>query len=159
MEPSMEPEAPVVPTAETRSKKDLLRTIGFVALGVVIVAVITALLYGLVSHPRFTAVIRDISIIALALVTTIIGLFLIILIFQLQSLIALLRDEIRPILDSANQTAGTVRGTTTFLSDAVIKPMINVVSVASAVGQTVRTLTGGKRRKNGRRAKETGTQE
>jgi hypothetical protein len=119
-----------------------LQTAGLVLIALVVLAVLGAIGYGLVTHPPFTAVLRDISIIVLALVTVVIGLFLTILIFQLQSLTALLRDEIKPILDSANQTANTVRGTTTFVSDAVVSPMIKVASFAAGVGQTLRVLTG-----------------
>jgi amino acid transporter len=121
--------------------------IGIVLIGIVVVVIIGLMLYGLATHPILTSILRDISIIALALVTLIIGLFLIILIFQLQSLIVLLRDEVRPILDSANETANTVRGTTTFVSDTVVTPMIHVVSLFAGVGQTWRTLrrTGHKR--------------
>ena len=120
---------------------------GMVLIGLVVLVVISLILWGLVTHPILTSILRDISIIALALVTLIIGIFLIILIFQLQSLIALLRDEIKPILDSANETASTVRGTTTFVSDAVVTPMIHIVSLFAGVGQTFRTLrrTGHKR--------------
>jgi hypothetical protein len=116
--------------------------VGLVLIAIVLVVVISIMIYGLVTHPDLTVILRDISIIALALVTMIIGLFMIVLIFQLQSLIALLRDEVRPLLDSANQTADTVRGTTTFVSDAVVSPMIQVVSFAAGVGQTFRTLRG-----------------
>jgi hypothetical protein len=107
-----------------------------------IIVGISAVLYGMVRHPLLTAVLRDISIIVLALVTIVVGLFLAILIFQLQSLIVLLRDEIAPILDSVNETAGTVRGTTTFVSDAVVSPMIKVASYGAALRQTIKTLTG-----------------
>jgi hypothetical protein len=118
-----------------------------VLIGLVVLVVISLILWGLVTHPILTSILRDISIIALALVTLIIGIFLIILIFQLQSLIVLLRDEIKPILDSANETASTVRGTTTFVSDAVVTPMIQIASLFAGVGQTFRTLrrTGRKR--------------
>jgi hypothetical protein len=123
------------------------QTVGLVLIVFVLLVIISLTLYGLVTHPILTSILRDISIITLALVTIIIGLFLIVLIFQLQSLIALLRDEIKPILDSANETASTVRGTTTFVSDAVVTPMIQVISLAAGVGQTFRTLrrTGHKR--------------
>lgn len=120
---------------------------GLVLIAIVLLVVISIMIYGLVTHPILTSILRDISIIALALVTMIIGLFMIVLIFQLQSLIALLRDEVRPILNSANQTADTVRGTTTFVSDAVVSPMIQVVSFAAGVGQTFRTLRGTGRRR------------
>jgi hypothetical protein len=87
------------------------------------------------------------------LVTIIIGLFLVVLIFQLQSLIALLRDEIKPILDSANETASTVRGTTTFVSDSVVKPMIEAASMAAGVGQAIRLLAGGNHKKSQKQPK------
>jgi hypothetical protein len=124
------------------------RTIGLVLIAIVILAIVGAALYGLASHPLLTAVLADIAIITLALVTVIIGLFLIILIFQLQSLIALLRDEIKPMLDSTNETLSTVRGTTNFVSDAVVTPMIHVASLTAGVAQTLRTLSGTGRKKN-----------
>jgi hypothetical protein len=127
-----------------------LRTVGLVLIGLLVLAVIGLILYGLVSYPDFTSVLSDISIIVLALVTVVIGLFLIILIFQLQSLIALLRNEIKPILESANDTANTVRGTTTFVSDTVVTPMIQVASFAAGVGQTLRVLTRSGRKRNRR---------
>jgi hypothetical protein len=118
-----------------------------VAAVVLILAIIGSAGYGLVTHPDVAAVVRDIFIIVLALVTIVIGLFLVILIFQLQSLISLLRNEIKPILESANETAATVRGTTSFVSDTVVSPMITAASYASAVRQTIKTLTRSNRKK------------
>lgn len=135
------------------------RTIGLVLITIVVLAVVGAIGYGLVTHPPFTAVLRDIAIIVLALVTVVIGLFIIVLIFQLQSLTALLRDEIKPILESANETASTVRGTTTFVSDAVVTPMIQVASLAAGVGQTLKTLAGTGRKGNQRDTPEPGAQQ
>jgi amino acid transporter len=144
-----EPSPVETPEAESPQGEGLSnrQIAGMVLVGLVVLVVISLMLYGLVTHPILTSILRDISIIALALVTLIIGLFLIVLIFQLQSLITLLRDEVKPILESANETASTVRGTTTFVSDAVVTPMIHIVSLFAGVGQTFRTLrrTGHKR--------------
>ena len=120
---------------------------------ILVVAVICIIFWGLVTHASFTAVLRDISIIVLSLVTGVIGIFLAILIFQMQSLIVLLRNEIKPILDSANQTVSTVRGTSTFVSDAVVSPMIQILSFSSGVWQTVRVLFRGPGRGSRSRAK------
>ena len=122
------------------------RTIAIAAAGVVVVAILLAIVYGLVSHPVFTAVLSDIAIIVLALTTMVTCIFLTILLFQLQSLTVLLRDEIRPMLKSMNETAGTVRGTTTFVSDTVVTPLIAVASYISAARATVRSLFGTSRR-------------
>jgi predicted PurR-regulated permease PerM len=136
------------PIAEELRKRNRRRNIGIAVAVVVFVAVLTLLFWGLASHPVFTSVLRDISIVVLAFVTVIIGLFLIVLIFQLQSLIVLLRDEVAPILESVNETAGTVRGTTTFVSDAVVSPMISAASYLSAVRQAGRVAFGGSRKKH-----------
>jgi hypothetical protein len=141
------PIADQAPIGQDRQRRNLRRNIG-IAVGVVmLVLILSVIFWGLASHPLFTSVLRDISIIVLALVTVVIGLFLTVLIFQLQSLIVLLRDEVAPILESANETAGTVRGTTTFLSDAVVTPMISVASYASAVREAGRVAFGGNRKK------------
>ncbi len=156
----MEDSYELTPTTEPQGtieepKSNTARNLAIAAGVILFLALVGLAVYGMVAHPRFTAVLRDISIITLALVTIILGLFLVVLIFQLQSLIALLRDEIKPILDSANQTVSTVRGTTTFVSDSVVKPMIGVASVASGVIEAVTLLAlarGSRRgRRNGRR--------
>ena len=131
-----------VADTDVQQSTDRRKTVIVVLVVVLVLAILAAAVYGMAANPGITSVVRDIAIIALALVTLIIGLFLIILIFQLQSLIVLLRDEIKPILDSANQTAHTVRGTTTFVSDAVVTPMIQVASFMSGMGQTLKTLAG-----------------
>ena len=138
-------------TIEEPKPNTTARNIAIAAGVIILLGLIALTVYGLVAHPRFTAVLRDISIIALALVTIIMGLFLVVLIFQLQSLISLLRDEIKPILDSANQTVSTVRGTTTFVSDSVVKPMIGVASVASGVIEALTLLAFARGSRRGRR--------
>lgn len=141
--------APAEPTpAEEPSsvERNVWKTVGIIMAVLVVVVIASAVFYGLATHPHFTAILRDVSIIVLALVTMITSIFLAILLFQLQSLIVLLRDEVQPILESMNETAGTVRGTTTFVSDAVVTPMIKVASFASAVTTTIKTLFGGPRR-------------
>jgi hypothetical protein len=48
----------------------------------------------------------------------------ILLIFQVQMLIQVLRDECNPLLRSVNDTASTVRGTTEFVSHNMVSPFI-----------------------------------
>ena len=89
---------------------------------------------------------RDIAIIALAVESLIIGLFLIILMWQIRSLTRLLQHEVKPLLDSVNETASTVKGTTVFLSDNVVSPMIRAASLASGVNRALKVLTRKRRR-------------
>jgi amino acid permease len=70
--------------------------------------------------------IRDVFIIFMALESMVIGLVLIILVVQLARLTNLLQNEIKPILDSTNETVSTLRGTTQFLGDHLAEPVIKL---------------------------------
>ena len=73
-----------------------------------------------------TEKIRDIFIIFMALETLIIGVALVILIIQLATLTNLLQNQVKPILDSTNETANTLKGTAKFLSDNLTEPIIKL---------------------------------
>ncbi|MCK5646066.1 MAG: hypothetical protein KAH97_04755 [Anaerolineales bacterium] len=103
----------------------------FLIIGVVLAVI------SMVNHPDQTETIRDIVIIFMAVESLIIGLTLIILIIQLAKLTALLQNEIRPILDSTNETLSTLRGTTTFLSNNLVNPVIKANSTVAAVRQAL----------------------
>ncbi len=87
------------------------------------------------------AVARDLAIVLLAIESLVIGILLIILIIQVVSLTRMLQDEIKPILNSADETVRTVRGTTTFVSDTFVTPMVRISSFAAGVTQALRILT------------------
>ena len=87
------------------------------------------------------ASVRDYAIILLALESLVIGVVLVMVSLEIRNLAKLLREEIKPILDSANETARTVRGTTSFVSETFVNPMIRVSSLASGFLQALRMLT------------------
>ena len=90
--------------------------------------------------PNWVQVVRDIAIIVLALESIIIGVLLVVLVFQVQILVRLLEHEIKPLLTSANETMGTVRGTTSFVSKSIVSPGIKVVSYVAAARQILKVL-------------------
>ncbi len=73
-----------------------------------------------------TAQIRDVFIIFLALESMVSGIALVILIVQLSTLINLLQNEIRPILNSTSDTVNTLKGTAKFVSDNLTEPVIKI---------------------------------
>ncbi len=91
------------------------------------------------------AFVRDLAIVLLAVESLVIGIVLIVLILEVRSLARLLRDEVKPILDSADETVRTVRGTTTFVSDTFVTPMVRISSFTAGVAQALRILTRRKR--------------
>ena len=80
----------------------------------------------LTGNAETTEKIRDVFIIFMALESMVIGLALIILIIQLAQLTNVIQNEIKPILDSTQKTINTLRGTSTFLSDNVVEPVIKL---------------------------------
>ena len=110
------------------------------AVGFLIVLVVAIVL--MASNPKATTVVRDIALVFVAVETFLIGLAMILLIFQIQVLIQVLRDEIQPLLRSANDTASTVRGTTEFVSHNVVSPIIEAAGFMSGVRRVVRNVVG-----------------
>jgi hypothetical protein len=85
---------------------------------------------------------RDVAIIFVAFETSLIGILLIILMLQVQSLIVLLRDEIGPMLEAANETLATVRGTTQFVSHNVVSPVVKWSGYLAGLQRMVRDIAG-----------------
>lgn len=85
---------------------------------------------------------RDTAIVFVAFESLLIGILMIILVIQVQSLIVLLRDEIRPMLEAANETMTTVRGTTKFVSHNVVSPVVRWSGYMAGVRRIVREVSG-----------------
>ncbi len=62
----------------------------------------------------------------MALMTFVIGLALVILIIQVADLTNLLKNEIKPILNSTTDTVNTLKGTVRFMSDNLTEPVIKL---------------------------------
>jgi hypothetical protein len=103
-----------------------------IAAVVVLVLVILAVIF-MVRNPAQTETLRDIFIIFMALEGLLIGLAMVVLTVQLALLTNLLKHEIKPILDSTNEAARTLRGTAAFMSQNVVDPVIKVHASVAAV--------------------------
>jgi hypothetical protein len=128
-------EAVELSPAELKARR--LFIAGAVAAGLLVASLITLLVFlsidayqaayaGGPPSPGVVVVglLRDAAIVFVAFETLIIGVLLIILMLQVQSLVVLLRDEIKPMLEAANETLATVRGTTQFVSHNVVSPVM-----------------------------------
>jgi hypothetical protein len=122
------PTGPQPPSASSPSTSGSRARIWmFVAIGVVILAVIIGLAVLLLNQSsEVTSRIRDVFIILMALESIVIGVAMVILITQIAILINLLQNEIKPILQTTNETVNTLRGTTVFLSNNLVEPVIKL---------------------------------
>jgi len=115
--------------ATTQSEQD--QKMKRIMIGVIVGAVVLLILLGvailfLLQPGTPTDRIRDVFIIVVALESLVIGVALIVLVLQLASLINLLQNEIRPILNATNETVNTLRGTAEFLGESVVEPVIKL---------------------------------
>jgi uncharacterized integral membrane protein len=111
-------------------RKQRMIVAGIVVVGIIILGLLVIGLFFLL-NPNLTtndivARLRDIFIILMALESLLIGLALFILIIQIARLTNLLENEVKPILDSTNETISNFRGTTKFLSDNLVEPVIKL---------------------------------
>ena len=113
------------PQAETEQSQRNIVVIIVIGI-VVLLALLGVAIYFLLQPGTPTDRIRDIFIIVVALESLVIGVALIILIVQLASLINLLQNEVKPILHATNETVNTLRGTSEFLGENLVEPVIKV---------------------------------
>ncbi|RME70538.1 MAG: hypothetical protein D6784_16585 [Chloroflexi bacterium] len=118
----------------------------------IIAAVVVILIFGglgvwLFFNPNAAAVLRDIFIIYLGLGAFLIVLLLIMLIvmtsyliLKINDLIRLLEREVKPVLWNVQEATTKVKGTTTFISEHAVRPVITTVSTVSAVKAIFRAL-------------------
>ncbi len=134
-----------VRTDQTASQEMIPRL--YVTLGIIFVLVLAVLfILGVVwlarSYPATIEALRDMMIIALALVSCIFGITLMLLFVMVVRLLNMLEFEIKPILEKTNETLGTVRGTTTFVSQNVVQPVTRASSYVAGVRRGISVLFG-----------------
>ena len=121
-------------------KKQRAAIIGVSIGAILLLALIILSIIYLLNPGTDTARFRDVFIIFMALESIIIGLVLIILVVQIARLINLLQNEIRPILRSATETVDSVRGTTDFLGETVVEPVIKLNSYVASVRRVLELI-------------------
>jgi ABC-type spermidine/putrescine transport system permease subunit II len=136
--------APSLPESPEQARLDQARQNRIIAIGVLVLLVllagVVAAVVFMARNPAATETIRDIFIIVMALESLVIGSALIVLIVQIAQLTNLLRHEIKPILDSTNETVSTVRGTTAFLSENLVEPVIKLNAYVAGLQQVLEGL-------------------
>ena len=107
-------------------------------MGIVLgLAVIILVVIFLLDNPGTTATVRDLFIIVLAFESLVIGTLLVILIYQLITLTRMLRDDLKPMIESTQETLNTVKGTATFVSQRVTRPAIKASGYVSGIGRSI----------------------
>lgn len=125
-------------TSQDSSSRNLL--LGLALLGILMLVGLVVGIYFLLQPGSPTETIRDVLIILVAFEFLLVGFALLLLLIQVARLVNLLNNEVRPILESATEAADTMRGTTQFISDKLVAPIVTVNSNVAAVRRALDLL-------------------
>lgn len=115
---------------------------GAIALVVIGVGFTAVLVYLANNYAETIIVLRDIFIIALGLMSCVSGIVLMLLLIAIMRLVNMLEYELKPILLKTNETLGTIQGTTSFVSDNVVRPVTTASSYVAGLRRGISTLFG-----------------
>lgn len=126
---------------ELRQQRKVIITIT-ISVILILAILITCLVFLLSpkTDAEYVARIRDVFIIIMALESLLVGVVLVVLIIQMARLTNLLQNEIKPILESTNETISTLRGTTQFLSDNLAEPVIKINEYGAGIQKLIELL-------------------
>jgi len=138
---------PIIPNTIPDPKELRKQRLIIIGLGMIVIISLGLLVLGLyfLLNPELTSNetvsrVRDVFIILMALESMLTGLALTILIVQVARLTNLLENEVKPILDSTNETVSNLRGTTKFLSDNLVEPVIKLNEVVAVFQRMIDIL-------------------
>jgi hypothetical protein len=121
---------------------------------VVIVALLVGVGFFLYPRPQVITFLRDIAIIVLAFETLMVIFLLGVMTVLLIYVILTLEREIKPVINATSETVYTVRGTTTFVSDTVVSPIMKAASIFGAVKGAAQAIAGLRPKGRGKRGSD-----
>lgn len=113
-------------------------------IGVIVLAIIIGLLYYF-GTGRPTERLRDISIVFISLFAVISTLLLAAILGAILWLVLTLRDKVIPLLETLTATATRIKGTTEFVTEQAVTPIIGVSATMARMRAMTKTVTGGRR--------------
>ena len=126
-EPGSNPSAPPEPAVDPEIARRQKMIVTALIVGGIIFIVLIILIVILLLQPGVpTEAIKNVFIIFLAVEMLIVGIAVVVLAVQVATLVNLLQNEVRPMLNSTNETINNLRGTTEFLSENLVEPVIQL---------------------------------
>ncbi len=137
----MNDDKPVVMTEAERQMRRRLTLIG-IAIAIIVVVIILGFA-GMIAAGVIDEV-RDIVIILLATESLIIGGVTLFLLYQIIMLVTLIHEELIPLIQSAQDTVNSARGTTVYVSRKIVVPSVRAATTMARLQTMARVLFKGK---------------
>lgn len=136
----------IIPPTINQTQKPVVPRFAIVAgviVGLILVGLfIWGVLYVATTYPATIESLRDIVIIGVSLGFCLFGVAFVVMLIMVIRLVNMLEFEIKPILQQTNETISTLKGTTSFVSQNVVKPITRVSSYAAGVQRALQVLFG-----------------
>ena len=132
------------PITMTDAERQMRRRMMLVGIGIAIIAVLVLLSFALMIAAGVIDEVRDIVIILLAIESLVIGGVTLFLLYQLIMLVTLMREELIPLIQSAQETVNSARGTTVYVSRKIVVPSAKAATTVARLQAMARVLFKGK---------------
>ena len=132
------------PITMTEAERQMRRRMMLIGIGIAVLVVLILLGFAGMIAAGVIDEVRDIVIILLATESLIIGGVTLFLLYQIIMLVTLLREELIPLIQSAQETVNSARGTTVYVSRKIVVPSAKAATTVARLQATARVLFKGK---------------
>ena len=132
------------PITTTDAERQMRRRMTLIGIGIAIIAVLILLGFAAMIAAGVIDEVRDIVIILLAVESLIIGGVTLFLLYQMIMLLTLIREELIPLIRSAQDTVNSARGTTVYVSRKIVVPSAKAATTVARLQAMARVLFKGK---------------
>ena len=132
------------PITTTDAERQMRRRMTLIGIGIAVIAVLILLGFAAMIAAGVIDEVRDIVIILLAVESLIIGGVTLFLLYQMIMLLTLIREELIPLIQSAQDTVNSARGTTVYVSRKIVVPSAKAATTVARLQTMARVLFKGK---------------
>jgi hypothetical protein len=132
------------PITMTDAERQMRRRMVLIGIGIAVIAVLILLGFAVMIAAGVIDEVRDIVIILLAVESLVIGGVTLFLLYQMIMLLTLIREELIPLIQSAQDTVNSARGTTVYVSRKIVVPSAKAATTVARLQATARVLFRGK---------------
>jgi len=132
------------PITMTEAERQMRRRMVLIGIGIAVIVVLILLGFAGMIAAGVIDEVRDIVIILLATESLVIGGVTLFLLYQMIMLITLLREELIPLIQSAQETVNSARGTTVYVSRKIVVPSAKAATTVARLQTMARVLFKGK---------------
>jgi len=128
------------PVVMTEAERQMRRRMTLIGIGIGIIAVVILLGFAVMIAAGVIDEVRDILIILLATESLIVGGVTLFLLYQIIMLVTLIREELIPLIQSAQETVNSARGTTVYVSRKIVVPSVRAATTVARLQAMARVL-------------------